>query len=64
LPDLFFCGYVVLRKFTFRANHLAKNDKSSTFAPLFGVIAGRKKSYLAMLRWAINNLNIKQNGFD
>jgi len=54
----------VLRKFTFRANHLAKNDKSSIFAPLFGVIAGRKKSYLAMLRWAINNLNIKQNGFD
>ncbi|EEX53772.1 hypothetical protein HMPREF1991_01234 [Hoylesella loescheii DSM 19665 = JCM 12249 = ATCC 15930] len=44
-------GHFKLLKSTFRAINLAKRGKSSNFAPLFGVIAGRKKSYLAMLRW-------------
>jgi len=32
---------------------LAVSGKRCTFATAFGVIAGRKKSSLAMLRWAI-----------
>jgi len=44
-------GHFKLLKSTFRAINLAKRGKNSNFAPLFGVIAGRKKSYLAMLRW-------------
>ena len=37
---------------------LEVNVKKRNFATAFGVIAGRKKCSLAMLRWAITNLII------